>query len=89
MANTVRMSGELVGQVLGDRYKIEQKIGSGGFAIVYRAKDTRIGKYVAVKVLDREKVRSVRDIGRFRNEAATTISSRSPITARKRAASIS
>ena len=70
MANTVRMSGELVGQVLGDRYKIEQKIGSGGFAIVYRAKDTRIGKYVAVKVLDREKVRSVRDIGRFRNEAA-------------------
>lgn len=70
MGNTVRMSSELVGQVLGDRYKIEQKIGSGGFAIVYRAKDTRIGKYVAVKVLDREKVRSVRDIGRFRNEAA-------------------
>lgn len=70
MANTVRMSSELVGQVLGDRYKIEQKIGSGGFAIVYRAKDTRIGKYVAIKVLDREKVRSVRDIGRFRNEAA-------------------
>lgn len=70
MANTVRMSSELVGQELGGRYKLEGKIGSGGFAIVYRAKDTRIGKYVAVKVLDREKVRSVRDIGRFRNEAA-------------------
>jgi serine/threonine protein kinase len=70
MARTVKMGGNLVGHTVGQRYKVDQRIGAGGFAVVYRAKDTRINKYVAIKVLDRDKVRSLRDIGRFRNEAA-------------------
>lgn len=70
MPRTVKMGGNLVGHTVGQRYKIDQRIGAGGFAVVYRAKDTRINKYVAIKVLDRDKVRSLRDIGRFRNEAA-------------------
>src|SRR5690606_9320040 len=70
MSGTAKMVSNLVGTRLGDRYVLEEKIGAGGFAVVYRARDTRISKQVAVKVLDRSKVQNLRDIARFRNEAA-------------------
>src|SRR2546430_16030233 len=39
------------GVVLQDRYEIADEIGRGGFSIVYRARDRRIGADVAVKLL--------------------------------------
>jgi protein kinase-like protein len=39
------------GVVLQDRYEIAQEIGRGGFSVVYRARDRRIGADVAIKLL--------------------------------------
>src|SRR5712692_1758008 len=39
------------GVVLQDRYEIADEIGRGGFSIVYRARDRRIGADVAIKLL--------------------------------------
>ena len=38
-------------ELLAGRYKIERKIGSGGMAIVYLAKDLSLDRNVAIKVL--------------------------------------
>lgn len=40
------------GDVLGGRYRIENVLGEGGFAAVFKATDARTGKAFAVKVLD-------------------------------------
>ncbi|WAS93590.1 serine/threonine-protein kinase [Nannocystis punicea] len=74
MSGTAKLVTNLVGARLGDRYVLEEKIGAGGFAVVYRSLDTRIHKQVAIKVLDRAKVQNLRDIARFRNEAAIAAS---------------
>lgn len=45
-------SDNLVGKTLGsNRYEILEKIGTGGMATVYKAKDTLLNRYVAIKVL--------------------------------------
>lgn len=41
----------LVGKLLGEKYRIEQQIGQGGFGVVYRATHLGLGKLRAVKVL--------------------------------------
>ncbi|SOD04045.1 Serine/threonine protein kinase, partial [bacterium JGI 053] len=43
--------GLLAGHRLADRYHVEEVIGRGGFAAVYRATDERLGRTVAVKVI--------------------------------------
>ena len=42
---------DMVGKVLGNRYEILEKIGSGGMATVYKAKCRVLNRYVAVKIL--------------------------------------
>jgi serine/threonine-protein kinase len=44
----------MVGEVVLGRFRIEERIGSGGFGTVYRAWDDRLQRPVAVKVIDRE-----------------------------------
>src|SRR3954451_4838552 len=44
----------MVGERILDRFRIEDRIGSGGFGIVYRAWDERLQRPVAVKVIDRD-----------------------------------
>ncbi len=45
-------SGLNVGDMLGDKYQIDQEIGRGGFGAVYKATDTTLGTQVAIKVLN-------------------------------------
>jgi eukaryotic-like serine/threonine-protein kinase len=45
------LEGLLAGRTLVGRYEIGEVIGRGGFAVVYRAMDTRLGRPVAVKVI--------------------------------------
>jgi serine/threonine protein kinase len=44
-------SGVLAGDLIGDRYRIDSLIGSGGMASVYRAWDESLKRWVAVKVM--------------------------------------
>ena len=43
-----------LGKILDDRYQMEEIIGSGGMAIVYKAWDEIAERYVAVKILKDE-----------------------------------
>ena len=44
----------IVGMMIGDRYEILDKIGTGGMSDVYKAKDHKLNRSVAVKVLKPE-----------------------------------
>src|SRR5262245_58454593 len=41
----------MIGQMLGTKYRIEKKLGSGSFGDVYRALHTQLEKAVAIKIL--------------------------------------
>ena len=58
----------MINLVLNDKYKIERKIGEGGFAAVYRGFDLVLKRPVAIKVLKNEIASDRRIIERFANE---------------------
>ncbi len=57
------------GVMLGKRYNILSKIGAGGMADVYKAKDIMLNRYVAVKVLKKEYRTDENFVRKFRSEA--------------------
>lgn len=57
------------GRIIGNRYEIIEKAGSGGMATVYKARDTILNRYVAVKVLRDEFTTDEEFIKRFNTEA--------------------
>jgi serine/threonine protein kinase len=52
-----------------DHFEILERLGSGGFGDVYRARDTRLGRMVAIKVLPDEFAQDTARRERFRLEA--------------------
>lgn len=60
---------ELVGEIVGDRYRIDEVVGAGGMATVYKAFDQTLERDVAVKVMRREVVKEADQLERFRREA--------------------
>lgn len=57
------------GRVLGHRYEIIEEIGSGGMAHVYKAKDNKLGRMVAIKILKQEMALDNTILEKFRKEA--------------------
>ncbi len=58
-----------VGEFLGDRYEILEKIGSGGMADVYKARCHKLNRWVAIKVLKPEFCNDKNLVSRFKVEA--------------------
>ncbi len=63
------MSDVATDTVVDGRYKIVDRIGSGGMADVYRAEDTHLGREVALKILHRRFAQDAEFVERFRREA--------------------
>lgn len=57
------------GTILDERYEIIDVVGTGGMSTVYRAKDHRLKRFVAIKVLKTEYSNDVNFISKFRVEA--------------------
>ena len=57
------------GTILDERYEIIDVVGTGGMSTVYRAKDHRLKRYVAVKVLKTEYSNDANFVSKFRVEA--------------------
>ena len=64
----------LEGKILGSRYELVEKIGNGGMATVYRAKDSILKRDVAVKILRDEFTTDNEFIKRFNIEAQSVAS---------------
>ena len=65
---------ELIGKILAGRYEIIEKIGEGGMAYVYKARDNFLNRYVAIKVLKDEFSKDEVFVKRFRTEAQSAAS---------------
>ncbi len=75
-------TGELLGSILDDRYTVQELIGRGGMAAVYRAWDAELHRTVAIKVLhggaepgadDLRRVREARALASINHPALVTL----------------
>lgn len=65
---------ELIGKILAGRYEIIEKIGEGGMAYVFKARDNLLNRYVAIKILKEEFSKDEVFVKRFRTEAQSAAS---------------
>ena len=59
----------MIGTLLCNRFRLEEKIGSGGMSTVYRAFDETLERWVAIKILHADMSQDDSQLERFRREA--------------------
>ena len=59
----------MVGELIADRYELEELVGSGGMSSVYRAHDSLLERHVALKVMHEQLLGEGDHVERFRREA--------------------
>src|ERR687889_1482018 len=68
----------VIGTLIGERYRLEEKIGAGGMSSVYRAFDPTLERWVAIKVMHRDLSQDEAQLERFRREARAVASLNHP-----------
>src|SRR3954469_1819615 len=68
----------VIGTLIGDRFRLDEKVGAGGMSSVYRAFDPTLERWVAIKLMHRDISTDPDQLERFRREARAVASLNHP-----------